>query len=124
MSTNHAPLRLAAKKQPARHGIARLARFLRPLFLTGPKVLLTSRISGKCAFVMTLMCLPALLFCFIITVPGIIFQSPHQQAYYYFSRVLNEDPTRWIAWFLAGICALLSLVIPATMPAPIQPIRY
>lgn len=101
-----------------------MARFLRLMFVTGPKVLFTSRISGKCALIMTVMCSPALLFCFILTVPGMVFQSPHQHAYYYFSRVLNEDPTRWIALLLAGVCALLSLAIPATMAVPTQPIRY
>lgn len=125
MSTTLAPnIRLVAKKKVTLHGIPRVVRFLRMMFFTGPKVLLTSRISGKCALVMTAMCSPALLFCFILTIPGIVFQSPHQHAYYYFSKVLNEDPSRWVALLLAGGCALLSLAIPATMAAPTQPIRY
>jgi len=124
MSTTVAPAYFTGNNPVGLHGFPLVARFLRMMFMTGPRVLLTSRISGKCALVMAAMCSPALLFSFILTVPGIVFQSPNQHAYYYFSRVLNEDPTRWIALLLAGVCALLSLVIPATMAAPTHPIRY
>jgi hypothetical protein len=98
--------------------------YLRLTFFSGPKVLLTSRISGKCAFIMALMCMPSLLFCFMLTVPGLIFQSPHQQAYFYFSKVLDEDPYRWIVLCLAGICTLMALAVPATMRESNVRIRY
>ena len=88
------------------------------IFIRGPKVLLTSRISCKCAAVMSIMCLPSLLCCFLLTIPGLIFQSPQQHAYFYFSKVLNEDPSRWICLLLAGTCALISLAIPAILPGP------
>jgi hypothetical protein len=67
---------------------------------------------------MMAMCAPSLLCCSILTIPALLFQSPQQHAYYYFSKVLNEDPTRWMVLLLAGVCAILSLAIPATMPAP------
>jgi hypothetical protein len=80
-------------------------------------MLLTSRISAKCATMMTALCMPSLLFCATLTIPALIFQSPEQQEYFYFSKVLNEDPTRWLALLLAGACALFSLAVPAALPA-------
>ena len=124
MSANPAFTRFHGNKKLMLRNRRGAVRYLRLVFVNGPKVLLTSRISGKCALVMTLMCMPSLLLCFLLTVPGIIFQSPQQHAYYYFSKVLNEDPTRWVALLLAGVCTLMALAIPATMSAPTQPIRY
>jgi len=92
--------------------------------ISGPKVLLTSRISGKCAFIMSLMCAPSLIFCLMLTVPALIFQSPHQQAYFYFSMVLNDDPYRWVVLALSGICTLLSLAVPATIRDTKMQVRY
>ena len=97
---------------------------LKLTFVSGPMQLLTSRITGKCATFMILMCAPALLACSLLTLPGLIFKSPQQHAYFYFSSMLEQDPTRWMVLLLAGTCALLSLAVPATMPAPKTPIRY
>ena len=93
-------------------------QFLLLTFVRGPKQLLTSRISAKCAAVMVTMCSPALLFCSLLTIPAMIFQSPHQNAYFHFSQVLEHDPSRWFVLLLAGLCAIMSLAIPATMPEP------
>jgi len=103
------------------HGISRAANRLQPLFIAGPKALFTSRISGKCAAVMLMLCSPSLLFCSILTIPALLFQSPQQNAYFYFDKVLNQDPNRWFVLGLATVCAILSLVIPATMPKPELP---
>jgi hypothetical protein len=89
---------------------------LRQIFLQGPRLLLTSRISVKCATMMTALCMPALLCWTILTIPGLIFQSPQQHAYFYFAKVLNEDPTRWLVLLLAGACVLFSLAVPAVLP--------
>jgi len=124
MSTTLTSTRFRGKKSATHHGFFSAKHYLRLIFISGPKVLLTSRISGKCAFIMSLMCAPSLIFCFMLTVPGIIFQSPHQQAYFYFSMVLDEDPYRWIVLGLAGICTLMSLAIPATMRETNQQVRY
>jgi hypothetical protein len=91
---------------------------LRLTFISGPKVLFTSQISAKCAASMVLMCAPAMLFSVILTLPAVIFQSPQQNAYYHFARVLEDDPARWIALFLGGVCAILSLALPAIMAPP------
>lgn len=124
MATISTGTRYHGSKQVPLSGLRRLMRYLRLMFFSGPKVLLTSRISAKCAIVMSIMCMPSLIFCFILTVPGMIFQSPHQHAYFYFSKVINEDPSRWFALLLAGACSLMSLAIPATMTQPTLPIRY
>ena len=105
-------------------GLANVKRYLWFTFIGGPKVLFTSQISLKCALIMTTMCMPSLLFCSILTLPELIFQSPHQHAYFYFGKVLNEDPTRWIVLCLAGICTLMSLAVPATMAEPKTPLRH
>ena len=91
---------------------------LRLTFIAGPKVLFTSRISGKCAALMVMMCSPSLVFFSVLTIPPILFQSPQQNAYFYFAGILNQDPSRWLVLLLAAICTVLSLAIPATMPTP------
>jgi len=105
-------------------GLPLVKRYLRLTFIHGPKQLLTSRISVKCAAVIVAMCSPSLLFCGMLTIPAMIFQSPHQNAYFQFARVLERDPSRWIVLILVGICALMSLAIPATMPKPREASLY
>jgi len=97
-------------KSPRKRGL------LWQISIQGPRLLLTSRISLKCAAMMAALCMPALLCWTILTIPSLIFQSPHQQAYYYFSKTLNEDPTRWFVLLLAGACAIFSLAVPAALP--------
>ena len=100
------------------HGLRRVPGLLKLTFISGPKVLLTSQISVKCAAAMMLMCAPALLLCAILTLPALVFESPQQNAYFYFSKVLEQDATRWIVLFLTTLCVLLSLALPATMKTP------
>ncbi len=122
MSTQLKTTRLAKSKCSNRPGVTkRLMRFLKMLFFVGPRQLLTSRISGKCAAAMIVMCTPSLLCSAILTVPALLFQSPQQHAYFYFSRGLEGDPCRWVAMVLAALCAILSLAMPAAMPAPKTP---
>lgn len=67
---------------------------------------------------MAALCAPSLLCCSLLTIPALLFQSPEQHAYFYFSKMLNEDPTHWLVVFLAAACAILSLAVPAFMPPP------
>jgi hypothetical protein len=53
----------------------------------------------------------------LLTLPALLFQSPQHNAYFHFARVLDGDPLRWLVLALVTACALLALVIPATMPA-------
>jgi hypothetical protein len=80
--------------------------------------LFKSNIHIKTAMIMILMCVPTLLFTAILTLPGLIFQSPEQHAYYYFSHVINNDPTRWVILTMNAICVILSLAMPAMEHQP------
>lgn len=65
---------------------------------------------------MILLCTPSFLYCAMLTIPEAVFRSPDQHAYFYFSKVLNQDPTRWVVMVFAVICTLVALALPATMP--------
>ena len=67
---------------------------------------------------MAALCMPSLVACFLLTIPALIFQSPDQHAYFYFSQMLNADPSRWLVIVLAAVCAILALAVPAMMPQP------
>jgi hypothetical protein len=114
-STSHC---LPAGQSISRCILPSVQRFLRSVFFQGPKQLLTSRISTKCAGFMAALCAPSLLCCSLLTIPAFLFQSPEQHAYFYFSRMLNEDPSRWLGVLLATACAILALAVPAFMPPP------
>ena len=73
---------------------------------------------------MIMLCAPALLFCAMLTIPALLFPSPQQQAYFYFSEVLNHDPSRWIGLILAGVCAIIALAVPATAAQPYTALRH
>jgi hypothetical protein len=124
MSTTPSNSQIRGIKISINRSLPHLKHYLRLVFLCGPKQLLTSRISAKCATVMALMCAPSLLFCSLLTLPAMIFQSPYQNAYFQFSKTLESDPTCWIVLVLTGICAILSLAIPATMPEPAETSIY
>ena len=94
----------------------RLAKPAARCLIHGPVVLLTSRITVKCATLMVMLCMPSLIFCGILTLPQFLFESPHESAYGFFSRLINEDPSRWAVLFLTAVCAVLALAVPAVMP--------
>ena len=98
--------------------IGRTIKCLTLMFLNGPRQLLTSRISVKCAALMVAMCAPSLLFCALLTIPALIFNSPQQQAYFYFAKLVNDDPVRWLALALATLCAVFSLAVPSVVKNP------
>lgn len=124
MSTILTSNRFLGDKPAVSRTLPHVKRYLRLTFISGPKQLLTSRISGKCAAIIVAMCSPSLLFCSMLTIPAMVFQSPHQNAYFQFAHVLERDPTRWVVLVLGGICALMSLAVPATMPAPRESSLY
>ena len=119
LKTN-SPLKSGANR---RRGLSLLLHGLKLVFLKGPKVLFTSQISGLCGALMILSCVPSLLYCAMLTIPGLVFNSPDQQAYYYFSRVLNSDPGHWAVLAVTGVCTLIALALPATMPPKPMPLR-
>lgn len=104
--------------------IKSLARLFRLTFISGPWLLLTSRLSAKKASLMILLCTPPLLFCAMLTLPAMVFQSPQQQAYFYFAQILNQDPTRWLILALTALCVVMALAVPATAPQPFRAGAY
>jgi hypothetical protein len=118
MNTTLASNHFSGLKNALHRNAPHVRHFLKLAFIQGPKRLLTSRISGKCAAVMVALCSPALLFFTLITIPTIIFQSPDQNAYFHFARVVEHDPSRWALLALAGFCTLMAMAVPATMPEP------
>jgi hypothetical protein len=86
-------------------------------------VLISSQITGLCATLMILLCLPSLLYCALLTVPGLLFRSPEQHAYYYFARILNEGPGRWVILAVAAVCTIVAMALPATMPEKAVSVR-
>jgi hypothetical protein len=91
-----------------------MARILRLVFVTGPRLLLTSPLGGRNALFMILLCAPPLLYGMLLIVPPLIFSTPQQQAYFYFSEIVNEDPSRWIGFALVSCCSVFALAMPAT----------
>jgi len=106
--------RRASRSKPSFPGGLQLVRMI---LRTGPMRLLTSRISLKCAFLMVLLCIPSLVVCATMTLPGLIFQSPQQNTFYHFAIALGQDPWRWVALSLAAICTLFALAMPDTIDA-------
>ena len=101
-----------------------IKHLLRLTFISGPWLLFTSRLSVNSALLMILLCAPALLFSAMLTIPALLFQSPQQHAYYYFAKVLDQDPTRWIILALATVCAVIALAVPAATAKPFTAVRY
>ncbi|MEO7097886.1 MAG: hypothetical protein ABI162_00895 [Luteolibacter sp.] len=99
-------------------------RLLRLAFITGPRLLLTSRISAKSASMMIMLSAPALILCGMLTIPALLFPSPQQQAYFYFSQILDHDPSRWIPLALASICTVIAMAVPALTSQPHTAVRY
>ena len=118
MTYTHTTARLHGVRSDAgRANYSRRAWNFAKLFVDGPRQLVTHEITAKCAAMMISLCSPALLLCSLLTLPALLFNSPQHNAYFYFARVLEGDPMRWLVLALSSACALLALVVPATMPA-------
>ncbi len=101
-----------------------VAGLLKLTFVSGPYLLLTSRLSAKSASMMILLCAPALLLTAMLTIPALLFPSPQQQAYFYFAQMINQDPTRWVILAFAAVCSILALAVPATDSKSSMAARY
>jgi hypothetical protein len=100
-----------------------IMRLLRLTFVSGPRLLFTTRLSIKSASIMILLCAPALFLVLLTTVPSLIFDSPEQRAYYEFANILVKDPVQFAVLPLAALCALIALAVPATAPRPFTAVR-
>lgn len=92
-------------------------------FVSGPILLLTTRLSAKSASMMIMLCVPALLLALLQTVPRFLFNSPEQHAYYEFANLINQDASQLAVLALATACSVIALAIPATAPTPFTAVR-
>ncbi len=98
-------------------------RLARLTFISGPRLLLTSRLSAKSAALMIMLCAPALLLTAMLTVPAMLFQSPQQHAYFYFAKILQQNPIHWPMLALVAACTVVALAVPATEARPFTAVR-
>jgi hypothetical protein len=96
---------------PLVRGLFRMIAFV---LIRIPCSLFRGRLTLVSGIQMVLLALPALMCSALLTLPSMLFQSPHHRAYYYFSQSIEADPARWYALGLATVCALIALAIPAT----------
>lgn len=87
-------------------GISRLATFT-------ARRMFTSTLSGWNATILMMLCAPPLLLFAAMNVPTLIFESPDQQAYFYFARSLNQELASSYALWLAALCLVFAVLIPA-----------
>lgn len=104
---------LRTSRSPGISGMGFCVRIFRAIFIVGPCTLLTSGLNFKSAAMMIMLCVPALLFCGMLTIPAILFTSPQQNAYFYFAVGLNHDPIRFLGLLLACTSTLVALAVPA-----------
>lgn len=74
----------------------------------------TSHQDLRSATILTLLCVPPLLLFAAINLPSLVFDSPEQNAYFYFARGLSQDLSNSVSLWMAALC----LVVAVTMPAP------
>ncbi|NQX01007.1 hypothetical protein HQ447_10130 [bacterium] len=117
------PRRVKNAFSPGMFSVKGILRILRLTFISGPFLLFTSRLSGKNASIMIMLCTPALLLWALLTIPPLLFTSPDQHAYFQFANVLDHDPMRLITLGLATLCSLVALAIPATSARPYTAVR-
>jgi len=111
------PRRLDAALNAGIGPVRKVSTFARNILFTGPRILCTTRLNWRTARLMMMLCTPALLFCAVMTIPGLLFNSESQQAYFYWARFLSNDPTCMLMAAFAGLCAISSLALPAADPS-------
>jgi hypothetical protein len=114
-------------KNAARPGIFTskgLQAFARAAFVTTPRKLFRSKLSNRSSSFMMLLCIPAIALFISATVPEMIFQSPQQEAYFYFARTLSQDLTNGFVLALSVICMMIAFVLPAAEAESLSSIRH
>jgi len=110
---------ITPKNQPslASTSLTRIRRALKLTFWSGPRILLTSRISLRSAGFMIAATIPALVCTTAMTVPALVYSTPESNTYFYFGRILQGDAMSWVPMTLAAICTFLAFAIPSERPA-------
>lgn len=58
--------------------------------------------------------------CFLVlTVPALIFRTPEHQAYFYFGRILSDDPVCLFPMAIAAVCTFVALSMPVAHSRPL-----
>jgi hypothetical protein len=102
-------------------GFRRLAGLV---LVSGPRKILSSRLSTRSSSFIMLLCVPAIVLFVLATVPTMIFQSPEQAAYFYFARTLSQDLSGGIVLALSALCMIFAFVVPAAEPDPYSAVRH
>lgn len=98
-------------------------RFARLVMVTGPRKLLSSRLSSRSSSFIMLLCIPAIALFVLATVPTMIFQSPEQAAYFHFARTLSQDLSSGFVLALSVLCMIFAFVLPAAEPDAYSAVR-
>ena len=87
-------------------------RYFHNWFIVGPRLVLTGRFSRREAAFIAVSALPALLGLAFITLPAFIFNSPDQNAFYYFGKCLEKDSAALIPMALGVVSSIFSFRFP------------
>lgn len=81
-------------------------------FIEGPRLLLTGRFTHREATFIAISALPALLGLGFITLPAYLFDSPAQNAFYYFGQCLKSEDTALIPMAFGVISSVFGFRFP------------
>lgn len=101
-------LRQYDRKELLRRLPRALGHFLLETYVRRPLFLLREGIGKRTAWFMIVGLMPLMLALAIILLPTMIFDSPQNQAYYYFARILAFDPLSMLP-VLIGIVAMSTM---------------
>jgi hypothetical protein len=87
-------------------------KFFRNWFVDGPRHLLAGRFSTREGVFMSIAAVPALLAVAFLTVPGFLFSSPEQHAFYHFAQNLQNEVASLIPAGIGALSTLFSLRFP------------
>jgi hypothetical protein len=106
-------------QQPTRQSLLRhkITGAFKLTFWSGPRLLLTSRLSLRTAGFMIAAAVPAIICTTVMTVPALVYTTPESNAYFYFGRIMQSDPVSWIPMGVAAFCSVLALAVPTSTPA-------
>lgn len=86
-------------------------------FIEGPKILINSRISARCAGWMSMLCAPSLMLFCVFFLPSAIFQDPEQHRFYHFGVALTSHLPVF-PMLLSVLCVFVALYLPTRFSAP------
>jgi hypothetical protein len=104
--------------------LKRIPPLARSIWMAFYRRLMTSRLCRKSAIYIILLCTPALALFLSMTVPTWVFQSPDQEAYYYFAKAFTFGLEKGYLLALSVLCMLLTFAMPAAPQDTYMRARY